>query len=351
MKDFILASCLLFSLFFVKPALAIEGEYQIYADLMTRDQQRFTKVIAKTIVFSEIQNLELIDFCAELIAKRLNKEIIISDDTAAWLIRAIGTSKSMRYQFFLTQLLNSDEDNKLKKYARSALKKSRNRAKARFYKGNVDFAALRKNVEQQRQSTNSFSAEIFSKLETRQTLAQVLGLMGTPTKRTFVSVDKSQTANDVMGWNHLYLRFGDAGRVVFDFAADKKSWIVVAKESGPASANDYTEHPMTAVQASVLRAYIKQLYLSGKATRFDLDMAAERLYGLHQSRNYKDTAAWMCRLLGASKSARYKAVLEVAIQNARYYKLKKYATKALAELPEQTVEQYKRGDVYVNSYE
>ncbi|NQZ10037.1 MAG: hypothetical protein HRT35_23040 [Algicola sp.] len=346
MKDFILASCLLLSLFFAKPVLAIEGKYQIFADLMTRDNQLYTKVIAKTIVFNEIQDLELIDFCAELVAKRLDKEIMLSVDTAAWLIRAIGTSKSRRYQYFLTQLLNSDEDSKLKKYARSALKKTRKRSKGRFFKGAVDLDAFRQKVDQQRKDINSFSAVIFSKIKTHQPLAQVLELMGTPTKRAIVSVDKSQTANDVMGWNHLYVRFGDAGRVMFDYAADKKSWIVKGMETGPVSVNDFTLHPMAAVQAGALKSYVEHLYHNGKATRFDLDLAAERLYGLQQSKKYRDAASWVCRLLGTSQSARYRTVLEVTVQSARYNKLKKYAAKALAELPEQTVEQYTRGDVY-----
>jgi hypothetical protein len=116
----------------------LSGMYQLpeklYAreDDATRDQRIMGLMMAgdlsslkqgaQTIVYTNAQNLALIDTAAEILITHYATALIHQIDTFAWLTNAIGQSGSGRYVDLLTEVEQNAENKKLRKYAKKALK-------------------------------------------------------------------------------------------------------------------------------------------------------------------------------------------------------------------------------------
>ena len=75
------------------------------------------------------------------------------------------------------------------------------------------------------------------------------------------------------------------------------------------------------------------------------DIAAEILLTNYKTaeKSQLDTFAWLTNAIGNSNMARYRDVLSEVEQNAEVRKLRRYAEKNLDKLPEEPVEQYRKG--------
>jgi len=88
---------------------------------------------------------------------------------------------------------------------------------------------------------------------------------------------------------------------------------------------------------SSIRSTAESIFNTGNTDQDVLDAAAETLaqnYRKHPtSETYADAMAWLCRALGNSGNARYKAVVEDVANNAESRKLKKHCDRAAGDLP------------------
>jgi hypothetical protein len=88
---------------------------------------------------------------------------------------------------------------------------------------------------------------------------------------------------------------------------------------------------------SSIRSTAESIYNTGNTDQDVLDAAAETLAQNYRknpsSETYADAMAWLCRALGNSGNARYKAVVEDVANHAESRKLKKHCDKAAGNLP------------------
>lgn len=88
---------------------------------------------------------------------------------------------------------------------------------------------------------------------------------------------------------------------------------------------------------SSMRSAAESIVNTGNSDQEVLDAAAETLLQNYRknpsSESYADAMAWLCRALGSSNNARYKAVVGEVANNAESRKLKKHCDRAAGELP------------------
>jgi hypothetical protein len=88
---------------------------------------------------------------------------------------------------------------------------------------------------------------------------------------------------------------------------------------------------------SSIRSAAESIYNTANTDQDVLDAAAETLAQNYRknpsSETYADAMAWLCRALGNSGNARYKAVVEDVANNAESRKLKKHCDRAAGDLP------------------
>jgi hypothetical protein len=88
---------------------------------------------------------------------------------------------------------------------------------------------------------------------------------------------------------------------------------------------------------SSIRSAAESIFNTGNSDQDVLDAAAETLAQNYRknptSETYADAMAWLCRALGNSGNARYKAVVEDVANNAESRKLKKHCDRAAGDLP------------------
>ena len=88
---------------------------------------------------------------------------------------------------------------------------------------------------------------------------------------------------------------------------------------------------------SSMRSAAESIYNTGNTDQDVLDAAAEALTQNYRknpsSETYADAMAWLCKALGNSGNARYKAVVEDVANNGESRKLKKHCDKAAGDLP------------------
>ncbi|MCJ8273910.1 MAG: hypothetical protein MJK04_31490, partial [Psychrosphaera sp.] len=227
MKPLLFASCLAIISLFAKPAIAIEGEHQLYADLLTRDNSTYFKVAAQSIYNKKIRNIELIDMLAEVFAKRIHGEIYFDPDTTAWLAKAIGTSGSKRYTSLLNIAKNSDISRKARKHVKTSLGKLTKASDSQFVKGSIDLAQKAKEISQQRKAQSSvITPETFAKVTTGDTIDQVLSKLGMPNSVEVAFATQRRPWVGVVSYSMLQLIYTQQGSINFHYAGRLTNWTV-----------------------------------------------------------------------------------------------------------------------------
>lgn len=105
---------------------------------------------------------------------------------------------------------------------------------------------------------------------------------------------------------------------------------------------------------SSIRSAAESIYQTGNSDQDVLDAAAETLLTNYRknptSETYADSMAWLCRALGNTGNARYKAVVEDVAKNAESRKLKKHCDKAAGDLPKTAATSYVAGSFNLAQY-
>jgi len=329
------------------PVIALENELFIYEMLHSKDNSAHAKVAAQSIHNKDIANLELADMVAQVLADSLAKNKKQTVDTQAWLLKALGASKSQRYQQLIQSIINSDADSKVKKYAKKALARLSESATNSFSAGDVNLTAIAKRVEQQQTNVKSKATrELFDKVYTGDTITSVIDTLGIP-KRIDINFGTKRQWGITATYSMLSFKYGDFGNIVFYFQnGDIANWIVRKIDNSAPFSGELSKHPILGHNASVLRSYVREAMNQTSATQLDFDLAAERLYNGSDDDSFIDALAWTCKFLATSGSATYRQVLEHVIAQTDSRKLRKYATKSLRQLPSGDSKQYQKGDVF-----
>jgi hypothetical protein len=334
------------SLIFAKPAGAFEGEYQIYADLLTSKNSAQIKVAAKSIFNKKIHDPALTDLVAEVFAQIIDKQFSIDEDTTAWVAKAIGVSKSKRYTPLLTAAKTSGVSSKIKKYISKSLDKLTQSADGAYVKGSVDLAQVVATIaKQQKEQDRVIAPEKFKQVSIGDTLDQVITKLGMPTEYDITFGSRRQRWVGTIHYSMLGFTFGDQGAFNLHYVAKSTNWVVKSIKAGARFAGGLADHPMMSPSANMMRAYIKTLVKQASATELDRDIAAERLYTDLHNEEFIDTLSWACRLLGLSGTDRYRSALQYVSNTTKFSKLRKYAQNNLKQLPSGLSAQYEQGGV------
>jgi len=105
---------------------------------------------------------------------------------------------------------------------------------------------------------------------------------------------------------------------------------------------------------SSIRSAAESIYNTGNTDQTVLDAAAETLAQNYRknpnSETYADSMAWLCRALGNSGNARYKALVTEVADKAEGRKLKRHCDRAAGELPKSGGESYVAGSFNLAQY-
>ncbi len=97
-----------------------------------------------------------------------------------------------------------------------------------------------------------------------------------------------------------------------------------------------------------MRRASQRIYRTELNERKVLDVLSEKVLQTYNttSKTGIDAIAWACKALGRSGNIRYKNVLQTVKNNAKHYKVRKYAKQSLKHMPEGKAKKpYKKGSV------
>ncbi|WP_199610923.1 hypothetical protein [Flocculibacter collagenilyticus] len=350
MKHFLIVALLLVVTFFSHSSRALEQEHLIYADLLTRNNSTHVKVAAQSIYNKQVDNQELFEIAAQVLAESLTDDIKLDEDTKAWVVKAVGVSKSKRYEKLLLSIKKGGYSSKLKKYTKKTLKILTKSADSSFHRGDVSLQEVATRIANQHKTlTDVATEEKFASVFLGDSINQVIDKLGMPNKVRIAFGSRKQPWVGRVTYSMLAFNYEDLGSIVMHFVSgDIDNWQVRSIDSKKSFSGELSQHPMMTKDFGQMRAYIRELVKNASATPLDLDIAAERLYTDIHKEEYIDTLAWACRLLGVNGTSRYKNTLLYVIENSSYRKLRKYAKSSLKKLPKGDEEQYQQGEIFNN---
>ena len=124
---------------------------QRYIDQMTLGGITSIKRAAQSIYNTGEKDPEVLDVAAEVLLQRYGSAVNNDIDTLSWVAKALGKSGNSRYHATLKEVVESDSNRKLRKYASKALDQVGKPDDNQYQKGMVDLLEIRNS----RQSTAS----------------------------------------------------------------------------------------------------------------------------------------------------------------------------------------------------
>lgn len=224
----ILALLALISLLgFATPSQALSVEETIYAELLTRKNAAHIKVGAQSLFNKNITNVELVDIAAEALALSLDGKITLKIDDQAWITKALGASKNLRYYDFLTTIIDSDVHGKLIKYSKKARGALETKGGGTFVKGKINLRDLAKKISQDKKKiTSNATEDDFLDVYSGDTLDQVLDALGAPNRVSVVFGTATRAWVGTVRYSMLSLKFKNLGTLNFEFGKEIGQWIV-----------------------------------------------------------------------------------------------------------------------------
>ncbi len=327
-------------LLFTNTANALDDELRIYAELLTKENPIYIKVAAQTIYKKKINNTELTDIAAEVLARSLENKNQLDFDTQSWLIKSIAINENKRYQPFLNSILKMKVNNKLKKHVKKSLRNLWYSSEKIYQKGDINLTTVVNNLALAKKETPSVnSLNNFNQLMFGNSINDVINKSGLP--------DQVEVVFSSRRHSMLKFKYHNIGNINFNFVSKPESnWIIKQTYQDKVFTGELTSHPMMNKNQSILRSYIKERIKQIDATQLDRDLAAERLFTDLSNADFIDALSWSCKFLALNNTARYRSVLEYTVKNSPYNKLRKYAKVALKQTKSDNEEQYKKGDVF-----
>jgi len=335
---------------------ALNTEETIYADLMTRNNAIHVKVAAQSIFNKNMGNVELTDIAAEVLNQSLNGSINLDVDIQSWLAKAVGASGNLRYNDFLTSVIDSDVPGKLVKFTKQARDNLVKKSTDTFIPGKLKLAEVVDKIAKDKlNAKSSLTREQFNMVYPGDTVNKALDTLGMPDNISVVFANKRQAWLGTVRYSMLSISYQKLGTLNFEYFGDQGNWIVdnvkqayreVTSSSSAADAASVRNHQMMGNNPNAVRGYIKRIMNQGGGTQLDMDLAAERLYSDLNTRSYVDTLSWACKLLAMSGNSRYRTVLEYTMENSEFRKLRNYAHKSVKQITGGNDKQYTKGDVF-----
>ncbi|MCP5007883.1 MAG: hypothetical protein GY941_28695 [Planctomycetes bacterium] len=196
MKRFILM--IVMGLFFTTAAQAADVVGQRYIDQLTRGGAISIKRAAQSIYNTGEKDTEVLDVASEILLQRYPTAGIRDIDALAWVCRGLGNSRNGRYHSTLKEVVDSNSHEKLRKYAKIALKQVGKADGKQYVKGSVNIAALRKTGQKAKpkkikkaKKENSSGKQSLDIIREGMSMEEVYDLVGQPTATTIHQTGKA----------------------------------------------------------------------------------------------------------------------------------------------------------------
>ena len=173
------------------------------------------KLGAKSITWFSPQSPQLTDILAEVVWEACSGKRQMDPDTLAWLAKAVGSTKQLRYAEVLETCLNTDLNSRTRGHVAKA-KSDLTEASADVFKGGVmNLSQVRASLTQARVSGQNQLAGQVRKLSKDASLAETYSTLGLPDEIDFGTVSASNRLKQHVWLTALKLTYKGVGQVQF----------------------------------------------------------------------------------------------------------------------------------------
>lgn len=318
----------------------MQGKEKIYARLLLSENTDEIKLGAKALHNDLLANTMLWDLAAYQLSVIANKAgNAETEDTAAWLIKAIGQSQQAQYRIILEQLNNAEQNRKLTRYLTQAINKLEKTTQPSFDVTTFDInavqAALLADADKAEATQTGFDS-----IQPGTELTAVLDVLGQPDgvgqyirqfNRPFVGRQTFQ---------NLRLSYLNLGSMEFNYEHD--SWRLRTKAVQAATDisvvdqqyQDLLSRLLSNDRVQVVTAAKEAISLRLSDTEA-LDQIGQHIWNERatKDRHQADALAWLSKVLAASGNGRYKLLLATLGEHGANAKIVKYALNGAEKLP------------------
>jgi hypothetical protein len=333
---------------------AFSGRDYIHAVLLLSRSDAEVRTAATALYYSGVRHLEMCDMLAEVTWSACSGKRTLDPDTLAWLGKALGGTKQLKYAAVLDECIAKLGDGNIRDHMTQSRAHLDNVATPPFQGGQMDLPAAYARLKQQTAAGSGIqSSKGFEVLRAAQGIEETISALGFPDEITASSVSGSSAGNWFIripiSSDAILVRYKDQGVIRFAFREGSNDWRLVDATSDKGMLWLPDEGRLLPVDeriangsASQLRYIAERLMERSPLDRHVLDGAANRIHRDRDSvgDDLADSLAWLCKVLGQSKDGRYRSFLLDVSKTAQENQLRKYAGKVAAELPETSADPY-----------
>ena len=295
----------------------------------------------------------VLDLAAEVTWTACSGSRTMKPDTLSWLVKALGSTKQVRYGALLDYCRANTTDEKVVKYLTEARGRLEGTATSVFEGGKMDLRQMRDQFAKSGAARrDQQAAKQFDGLRRGRPLEAVYSGLGVPDDVNGVNVPGRKVGHIVnvrTSEDMVVFVYGGLGTIHFVYDEEKTDWLLAeaksdrdliwARQGGRFVAS---EELITEGDNSQLRDVLRQLRKQDTIERVTLDRVADRIYQsrLDPDDELADTLAHLCRILAESGEGRYKQLLLEVSDTAAERTLRRHAGKAANQLPDTTEERY-----------
>ncbi len=347
---------------------SLEGVHLLYANMLTSENINTIKTGAKSVYRDRIVDIEILDLVAEVMHSSIEdpQERMKRIDLIAWLAKALGQSKNMRYKASVERVANS-ELRKLQKYGAQSLAQFQGQPVESFIPEVKSLAELKKRYRLHAEPKPNRESLFFS-ISPNDSLEAVLNTLGMPdslgseNSKTFRIARhfRSSVSGMVLDYHDLgviYLNYGLRHKLGWKVdAVSNIYWLMKNETDGDAvMVADYilgdewvAATDTLNVKASSRKQYSEKLY----------DIAAEKLYRAMNAQNVYEIKmlTHLAHFIRASGRPRYADIMKEVASSSDSRHIRRHAKKAhktLAKLKKKAahdIRSYVPGSLNIGKY-
>lgn len=198
------------------------------------------RVGAKSVYYGTDTGRQTLDILAELTWKACLNAGELTQETVAWLAKALGSSRNVRYANVLDHCLSSISNDKTKKHvskARAEIARAdvKGMTIKPFRRGALDLKEIKKALFKMEFAASRKNLAAFKKLAPGQKLENVFSQFGAPDsiKVTNVRAEKADPGLPKAAMrDRMVLRYNGLGKIYFFFGKKARQWMLEYAESG-----------------------------------------------------------------------------------------------------------------------
>jgi hypothetical protein len=326
---------------------AFPGKLDVYALLLASPNTDDVKMSANAIQEDGVKLPALLDLVAERLCMYVHADAD-SDmdmdakrnfDTVSWLAKALGGSGDARYRPFLEQALAKTKQDKNKEYINEALAELPAATPGAAYEPSCPSLADFRAQALAGRIPAKVSFKDASGFKPGDTLDAVIAKLGSPTTARYYMY---QTSHFLLHIHHENIQISYLGAATFDFDDDGNgTWSITRAFENAADPAVTPTSPDAELLDGVLSGSKEEVSDTGdrmedqKLYPTDVLDAAARRFWYQRDTSDEDTLDALGQvgdILSDSKNPRYRTLLTQVSQQAKEKRLRKYASKALANL-------------------